>query len=101
MSRCEFTTAATQDLREIRAHIAGDSPDRAKQFVRRQKSACRRVASVPGIGTAEPDLEPDLRRIVVAPYLIFYRTSTHDVEIVRFIHGARDIPRAFRPTHAS
>ena len=26
-------------------------------------------------------------------YLIFYRVSGHDIEIVRFLHGARDLPR--------
>jgi toxin ParE1/3/4 len=96
MSRCDFTSAASQDLRDIRARVAADSPDRAKQFVKRLKAACHRLANVPGIGTAEPDLEPALRRIVVAPYLIFYLPTEHGVEIVRVIHGARDIPRAFR-----
>ncbi len=28
-------------------------------------------------------------------YLIFYRTDGNDLEIVRFIHGARDLPRLF------
>lgn len=75
MSRCNFTPTAAQDIRDIRTRIASDSPERAKRFVKRLKLACRRLVNVPGLGTAQPNLDPGLRRTVFAPYLIFYRTT--------------------------
>jgi plasmid stabilization system protein ParE len=39
-----------------------------------------------------------LRSVVVQPYLIFFRPTNGGIEVVRVIHGARNIdPSMFQP----
>ena len=49
----------------------------------------------PGIGRARPELRPDLRSFAVGRYVIFYRATREGIEVVRVIHGMRDIDRIF------
>ena len=49
----------------------------------------------PFMGRARDELAPDVRSVVVGDYILFYRVSDTEVEIVRFLHGSRDLPAAF------
>jgi len=42
------------------------------------------------------DLAPSLRSFPVGNYLIFYRPITDGVEVVRMLHGARELRRIFK-----
>ena len=46
------------------------------------------------IGRMRDDLQPDLRSFAAGSYLIFYRPIDDGIEVVRVLHGARDIERA-------
>lgn len=50
---------------------------------------------MPGIGRRRDDLAPGLRSISYANYLIFYRPIDDGIEIVRVLHGSRDLPSQF------
>lgn len=39
----------------------------------------------------------DIRRFVFGNYLAFFRVADHRVEVLRFIHGARDYERLLFP----
>jgi toxin ParE1/3/4 len=54
-----------------------------------------RLASTPGMGIAREDFAPGLRSFPVGDYLIFYRRTTSRIDIVRVLHGSRDLPRSF------
>ena len=52
----------------------------------------RQLARVPGMGPRRLDLsEEPLRFWSVYSYLIIYREGTESLEIVRVLHGARDV----------
>ena len=57
--------------------------------------AGRRLAKWPYLGPAREDLRPELRYFVIAPYLLFYRIIPDGVEIVRILHGSRDLGGLF------
>jgi len=38
---------------------------------------------------------PDLRSVLVLPYVIFYRVMDSSVDIVRVVHGRRDLDAIF------
>jgi toxin ParE1/3/4 len=58
----------------------------------------RRLADFPEIGRKHPELEGlDLRVWAVHSYLILYRPSTVPLDVVRVIHGARDLASIFGP----
>ena len=54
------------------------------------------LASTPGMGFAREDFAPGLRSFPVGDYLIFYRRVSGRIDIVRVLHGSRDLPRFFQ-----
>jgi toxin ParE1/3/4 len=47
------------------------------------------------MGRLRPNIAPELRYFTVGKYLILYRTVPEGVQIVRVIHGARDLSHLF------
>ena len=82
---------AEQDLIDIYLHISRDNPPAAEKFVRAINTKCERLARSPMIGRARPELRPDLRSVPYGAYLILYRVVDDGVEIVRMVHGARNL----------
>lgn len=94
--RTRFSRQASEDLRRIVREIAAASPRAARRVRHDISRSAERLADNPALG---PLVGPGaLRRIVVSPYLLFYQASSHDVTIVRVLHGARDIDRVLRET---
>ena len=54
------------------------------------------LAANPKLGRALPELREGMRRWPVGQYLVLYREITGGVEIVRVVHGKRDLKRALR-----
>jgi len=96
VTRYLLSPAATADVEQIEAFLDEHAPhatDRVPQAMRR---AIRRVAANPGIGHLREDLTDEpLRFYAVWSYLVIYR-DTQPVEIVRVLHGARDVVRELR-----
>lgn len=86
---------ALRDLREISRHIAADSPTRALRLAKNLLSKCDSLGHDPVIGRTRDDLDIGLRGFPVGDYLIFYKATDIQVEIVRILHGARDLPAIF------
>jgi antitoxin ParD1/3/4/toxin ParE1/3/4 len=52
----------------------------------------RRLAQMPGLGHLREELSDEpVRFFPVYSYLIIYRPETDPLEIVRVLHGARDV----------
>jgi plasmid stabilization system protein ParE len=92
MKRFKLSPEAAQDIREIWAYIAADNIKAARRVRLQIFDACQRVAGNPGIGHSREDLTD--KPVLFWPtgsYLIVY-AARKPVEIVRVLHGARDIP---------
>jgi toxin ParE1/3/4 len=87
--------AAEADLLDIWFHIAGDDPAAADRLLDRIESALEMLADNPHAGRARPDIMPEIRSFPVGPYLLFHAASGNGVELVRVLHGARDIDSDF------
>lgn len=92
---------ALRDIDEAAAHIQERSgPERAIRFLRAADSTLATLAGLPGMGTRyEPDepLYADLRYFPIARHrnhLVFYRPLPDGIEVLRVLHGARDIAGA-------
>ncbi len=83
------------DLAEIWAYIAEDSIANADAFAALIDKKLHLLAKQPGMGRARPELGHGLRSFVVGHYVVFYRPSSKGIEIVRALHGARDIDAIF------
>jgi toxin ParE1/3/4 len=95
-SRLTIAPAAERDLDEAWLHIASDDQPAADRFVDRILSTCRKIADVPGMGPTRPDLAPNLRYFPIAGYLSFGRPIGGGIEVVRVLHGARDLLTVLR-----
>ena len=94
MKRLTFSPVARADLLAIARHIAEDNPDRALSFVAELEAKAAQAAERPGSFPAS-DVAPGLRSIVYGRYLLLFRELADEVRIVRVLHSARDLPRAF------
>jgi toxin ParE1/3/4 len=87
---------ADEDLIEIWAYLAHEASDRvADNQLRDIEKACSTLKNWPYSGRKRDELLPGLRSIPVHPYIVFYRVREDAVEIVRVLHGRRDIDSIF------
>jgi len=56
---------------------------------------CALLGRNPKLGPARPDIAPGVRYFTVGSYLILYREVSDGVEIVRVVHGARNLTDIF------
>ncbi|MCH8269553.1 MAG: type II toxin-antitoxin system RelE/ParE family toxin [Acidobacteria bacterium] len=83
---------AAQDLIDIWEFIAGDNIDSADQVCEELQEAIQRIVEMPKKGHLRADLtDKPVRFWPVRSYLIIYRPDTTPLQIVRVLHGARDI----------
>lgn len=86
---------AILDLFEIWSYIAEDSVTNADRFAARIDKTFRLLARRPEIGRARPELYQDLRSFVVGKYVVFYMPVRNGIDVIRVLHGARDIDAVF------
>lgn len=95
MTRSRYTPQAARDLGEIADYISARDPTAAGRVVEEIRQRCRALADMPGMGRPREEFAPGLRSSVVRKYLIFYRPDDKGIEVVRIVHGARDLPKLF------
>lgn len=91
MKQFRLALQAQLDLDEIWLFIAEDSPNAADRFHDLLLSKLLTLAEQPGIGRIRDDLCSGIRGLSVGSYIIFYRDTTEYIEVLRVLHGARDI----------
>ncbi|HET9639842.1 MAG TPA: type II toxin-antitoxin system RelE/ParE family toxin [Allosphingosinicella sp.] len=88
-----LTEAARADLAEIARHIGKDSIPTARRFTAALRTRALAVGRNPRLYPFAAGLEDvGIRRRVYRDYLILYVESDRRVEIIRIVHGSRDLP---------
>lgn len=98
MRRIKYAFRSERDLQGIQSYLAKDDVDVADRIIAEIRAEIRKLASVPGIGHARPDLlgtRPYLVRTIYQ-YLIIYRHSDDELTVVRVLHGACDVGNVVR-----
>ena len=94
--RVVFTPAAGRDLVGIALRIAEHNPARAVTYVDELQSYCRDIAIFSEAGTPRPEWgDGVLARFFRRKYAIVFRVRSGDVQILRIVHGARDLDAVF------
>jgi toxin ParE1/3/4 len=98
--RYRVLPAADRDLDDQAAYLAREaSLDKALRFYDAASATFERIARMPGIGELRESANARLEGLRVSriegfeKHLIFYRVGDAGIDIVRVIHGARDIDR--------
>jgi toxin ParE1/3/4 len=90
-----------RDLVGIADYISGDSADAGERFLAAAEQTFQFLAINRGVGQLCEFADPACVGMRAWPvdgfrnHLIFYRTTEEGVEIVRVLHGARDIEALF------
>jgi toxin ParE1/3/4 len=89
--RAILSPRAKADLVAIGDYIADDNPARAATFVDEVGARCQAIADAPHACTARPELGRGIRACPHGSYLILYRSSGKEVQVIRILHAARDL----------
>jgi toxin ParE1/3/4 len=96
----EKSLRAELDIGSHFQYIASDNERAACRFLDEVEDALKLIGRVPGIGTAWRSNQTELRGLRYVGvshrfrnYLIFFRLLNDRVQIVRVLHGMRDLPR--------
>ncbi len=95
MSQLRISPRAISDLIEIWSYIADDSVANADAFIDKLYETIQLLARQPGSGRHREELAPGIQSFPFGRYIIFYRAVGSAIEIVRVLHGARDIENIF------
>jgi toxin ParE1/3/4 len=96
MKRVIVSPAAARDLEDIWTFIAQDSVRSADRLLREIRRAFQKLASMPRIGHLREDLAAEpVRFWTVCSYHIVYRAETKPLQVLRVVHGARNIEGLF------
>jgi toxin ParE1/3/4 len=91
MPKIERTARAEEDLIDIWVYIAHDDIRAADRVLEEIEHRFFLLADQPRLGRERPDIAQELRYLPVRRYLILYREIPGGIEVVRVVHGARDI----------
>jgi len=86
---------AENDLDEIWLYIAQDNLYYADKLLDEIEETSRKLATFPNMGRNRDELNIGLQSFPVGMYLIFYMPISGGINIVRVLHGMRDIDAFF------
>ena len=89
--RIIYFPQADRDLLEIFLAVAAENEPAAHRLVDRLRTAILRLRDFPLSAPERDDVGKDIRGLSVAGYIILHRVDS-DVQIVRIVHAARDLP---------
>ena len=95
MARVRISPRARSDLMEIWNYIADDSIANADAFIDKLFETTQLLANRPKAGRRREELAPGILSFPFGRYIIFYRVIRNAIEVVRVLHGARDIQAIF------
>ncbi len=94
MSEPKLSNQAEADLDELRLSIAANHPDAADRMVDAVLEGSRMHVRFPNMGQSRDEIRPGLRCFLVSPYVVYFRPVGETIEVLRILHGARDIKDA-------
>lgn len=95
MARVTRRPAAEADVLEIWDYIADDSMAEADRWVDRLDEKLGLWALQPMMGRAREEIAPGLRSMPFGRYIVFYMPLPDGIDLVRVLHGSRDVDDAF------
>jgi len=88
----KWTESAINDLEEVAEFIARDSRFYATTVVKEARKAAQSLRVSAERGRVVPEINSsDIRELFLWKYRLIYKVTSHNVYILAFIHGARDL----------
>jgi len=93
--KIEFSNRALSDLEEIWSHFSESGEEVADRVLKQITKKFSKLLNSPKIGKERNDLLIGLRSFPAGKFIIFYQETDFGIEIVRVVHGSRDIQQIF------
>ena len=97
-----WTPQAREDLLDIYVTIGLDNPSAAERIYTAMEEKATLLVRYPRLGVRRPEIATAARMLVEGVYLLLYETHpdsddgpVDEVEIVRVVHGHRDLANLF------
>jgi len=97
MPRITRRPLAEADILAIWDYIADDNVDAADLWVDRLDEQFSLLATQPLMGRARDELARGVRSFPFGRYVIFYAPIDNGIDVIRVLHGSRDIDTVFNP----
>jgi len=94
------------DVEESAVYIGRDSPESALRFIDAVEATLGLIADNPAIGALRMHDRKGLLGLRAFPvqdfdkHIVFYRRTERGIEVLRVLHGARDLPTIFDTAEA-
>jgi len=93
--------AADHDIDEQFVYLALEAgEERALRFLEATQACFNRLLEMPELGAIRTFKNPELAGLRMFPvanftaHLVFYRPTSRGIEVIRVLHGARDLERS-------
>jgi toxin ParE1/3/4 len=90
-----ISSRAVQDLADITDYISRDNPVRALSFANELEAHCMKIGERPLSFPGRTEWGADKRSAVYGRYVVIFKLNEDHVEVLRVVHGARDIDEMF------
>ena len=97
MARVTRRPQAELDILEIWDYIAEDSIAEADRWMDRLDEKFALWATQRMMGRARDELAPGIRSFPFGRYAVFYQPIANGIDVVRVLHGSRDVDSNFEP----
>ncbi len=91
------TAKTRQDYLDIFLYIGEHNVDAAERTLQAFDDAILLIADMPKCGPARPEIGLGVRSLSVGQYLILYRVGEKAIDILRVVHGARNLRSLIDP----
>lgn len=98
MAEFRLSALAEDDLTAIWEYVAEYNERSADSLIEKLVKRFVMLSTFQDAGRSRTVLKPGLRSFPVEQYVIFYRIIPEGIEIVRVLHGSRDIEKQFSDT---
>ncbi|MDB9311886.1 type II toxin-antitoxin system RelE/ParE family toxin [Spirulina sp. CS-785/01] len=95
MNHFLISQKAESDLEDIWVYLAKQNEIVADQQIAKIFDKFPMLAQFPNMGRQRDDLAIGVRSFPIKPYIIFYKYSSNQLEIIRVLHQSRDMKNQF------
>lgn len=96
MSQYRISPSASQDLNEISNYFFEHSITAGERFFQEFSRKCQHLTQFPYLGKSYGHLLTDLRGLTLDGYIILYRVTKQEVEILRIVYGRKNLEELFK-----
>ncbi len=87
--------SSTRDLDRLSQYFLETNVEAGERLFKVLNQQFYNLTKFPNIGKPYPHLNPKIRGLIIEKYIIFYRVTTTQVEIVRIVDGRQDLNQLF------